>query len=82
MTADIYAIQEHMEVIGSDGRHVGDVDHVLDRDIKLTRRDSEAVDGKHHLIPFDWVERVAPNERKVFLNCTQAEAEKRWRPVQ
>ena len=77
---DIFAIREHMEVLGSDGRHVGDVDHVLERDIKLTRRDSEA-QGVHHLIPVDWVERVVPNERKVFLNCTQAEAEARWRPV-
>lgn len=78
---DIFAIREHMEVLGSDGRHVGEVDHVLGEDIKLTRRDSEAIDGKHHLIPVSLVDRVAPQERKVFLNCTQAEAERRWRPV-
>ncbi len=39
---DLTTIRERMEVIGSDGGHVGDVDHVLDQgEIQLTRRDAE-----------------------------------------
>ena len=41
-------IRAHMEVIGADGVHVGTVDHVSDRRIKLTKKDS--VDGHHHYI--------------------------------
>ena len=86
--ADIFAIQEHMEVLGSDGRHVGDVDHVLDQgEIQLTRRDSEAeteqgVSRGHahpHFIPLDWVERVDSNADRVQLSLTKGEAESRWR---
>jgi hypothetical protein len=43
-------IQEHMEVVGSDGKHVGTVDHKEDGDrIMLTKNDSQA-GGHHHLI--------------------------------
>ena len=46
-------IREHMEVVGSDGGHVGTVDY-LDGParIKLTRDDS--LDGMHHFIPTDF----------------------------
>ncbi len=42
-------IREHMEVIGADGVHVGTVDAVEGRRIKLTRKDSGAgfEDGGH-----------------------------------
>jgi hypothetical protein len=33
-------IKEHMEVVGSDGQHVGTVDGVEDDRIKLTKSDS------------------------------------------
>jgi hypothetical protein len=58
------SIREHMEVVGSDGAHVGTVDHLegVDR-IKLTREDS--FDGKHHFIPTDMVDHV---DRYVHLN--------------
>jgi hypothetical protein len=50
-------IKEHMEVVGSDGRHVGTVDHLEGEDrIKLTRSDSP--DGRHHFVPLSWVSRV------------------------
>jgi hypothetical protein len=63
-------IREHMEVLGSDGGHVGTVDH-LDGDsrIKLTRDDS--ADGKHHFIPTDWVDHV---DAHVHLNKPADEA--------
>ena len=31
------SIREHMDVVGSDGKHVGKVDHVLGSDLQLTR---------------------------------------------
>ena len=64
------SIRERMEVVGSDGQHVGTVDH-LDRSdrIKLTRDDS--ADGKHHFIPTDGVEHV---DESVHLNKPADEA--------
>ena len=50
-------IREHMEVRAADGRHVGTVDHMEGENrIKLTKNDSQ--DGKHHMIPLDWVDHV------------------------
>lgn len=44
-------IKEHMEVLGSDGQHVGTVDYMEGTDqIKLTKSDEDA-DGLHHFIP-------------------------------
>ena len=44
-------IKEHMEVIGSDGVHVGTVDHMEGADqVKLTKTDEDAGD-EHHFIP-------------------------------
>ncbi len=57
-------IREHMEVIGSDGAHVGTVDHLDGEDrIKLTKNDS--ADGEHHFIPTAWVDHV---DEHVHLN--------------
>ena len=59
------AIKEHMEVIGSDGKHVGTVDHVEGADkIKLTKSDPQS-GGQHHLIPLKLVQRV---DDKVHLS--------------
>ena len=61
---DPQAIKEHMEVIGSDGKHVGTVDHVEGGDkIKLTKGDPQS-GGQHHLIPLKLVQRV---DEKVHL---------------
>ena len=85
---DLTTIRERMEVIGADGGHVGDVDHVLDQgEIQLTRRDAEAEtepgvregQAHHHYIPLDWVERVDSNANRVQLSVTKGEAEARWR---
>ena len=63
-------IKEHMEVVGSDGQHVGTVDFIEGSNtIKLTKSDSK--DGKHHLIPADWVARV---DQKVHLNKSSQDA--------
>jgi hypothetical protein len=51
-------IREHMEVIGSDGQHVGTVDHLEGSNrLKLTKTDPKA-GGQHHFIPIDWIDHV------------------------
>jgi hypothetical protein len=69
-------IREHMEVVGSDGGHVGRVDHVRDGDIELAKLDLGA-GFKHHLIPMTWVDHV--EEDKVCLNLTKDAAKSAWR---
>lgn len=69
-------IREHMEVVGSDGGHVGKVDHVQGGDIELAKFDMGS-GFKHHLIPLTWVEQV--QEDKVCLNMTKDAAKAAWR---
>jgi hypothetical protein len=70
------AIREHMDVVGSDGKHVGRVDHVLVDEIELSRWDMSA-GLKHHLIPLTWVELV--DDEGVHLNRTRDAAKAAWR---
>ena len=49
-------IKEHMEVIGSDGVHIGMVDKVEQDRIKLTRKDSPS--GQHRYLPVGLVATV------------------------
>jgi hypothetical protein len=72
---DAGSIREHMEVIGSDGEHVGRVDHVLGQEIELARMDLGA-GFKHHMIPVSWVDRI--EDEKVCLTLTKDEAKSRW----
>lgn len=65
-----------MEVVGSDGGHVGRVDHVSGREIELARLDTGS-GMKHHLIPMTWVDHVEQN--KICLNLTQDAAKAAWR---
>ena len=68
-------IKEHMEVVGSDGQHVGTVDHVQGTDrIKLTKNDPKS-GGQHHLIPLDWVAHI---DGKVHLNKSTRDAITQW----
>jgi len=67
-------IHEHMEVIGSDGSHVGIVDHVEGQTIRLTRSDP-AAGGVHHWIPLEWVDLV---DDVVHLSKPCDEATRRW----
>jgi hypothetical protein len=69
-------IKEQMEVVGSDGVHVGTVDHLEGPDmVKLAKSDPDA-DGEHHFIPLAWVDHV---EMKVHLKQSGAEAKARWK---
>lgn len=67
-------IAEHMEVVGSDGGHVGTVDHVQGDQIKLTKNDS--TDGKHHLIPTSLVATV---DTRVHLSKSGDEVKGSWK---
>lgn len=69
-------IREHMEVVGSDGGHVGKVDHVMGGDIELSKLDLGA-GFKHHLIPITWVDTIQND--KVCLNLTKDAAKAAWR---
>jgi uncharacterized protein (TIGR02271 family) len=63
-----------MEVVGSDGEHVGVIDHVDGATIKLKRMDP-ASGGTHHLISTDWVE--SAND-KIVLKTAAGEVKSRW----
>jgi hypothetical protein len=54
---DAFQIRDHMEVLGSDGVHVGVVDSVEDDRVKLTRKDAVA-QGRHHYVALDQVASV------------------------
>ena len=68
-------IKEHMEVLGSNGKHVGTVDHMDGTSrIKLAKNDPSA-GGKHHFISTAWVDHV---DTQVHLNKTSQDAMKSW----
>ena len=68
---DASQIKEHMDVVGSDGQHVGTVDHLDGQRIKLTRKDPSA-QGEHHYIGLDMVSSV--QDGRVRLACTADQA--------
>lgn len=69
-------IREHMEVIGSDGRHVGRVDSVMGAEIELAKFDTSS-GLKHHMIPVTWVDHV--ENEKLCLDRTAEAAKAAWR---
>lgn len=68
-------VTEHMEVVGSDGAHIGTVDKVRGDRIVLTKSDPDA-GGHHHSIPSRWIESV---DDKVTIRKTADEAKAAWR---
>jgi hypothetical protein len=68
-------VQDQMEVVGSDGEHVGTVDHKETADrIILTKHDPKA-GGRPHLISVKWVDYV---DDKVHLNKPSRKAMSEW----
>jgi len=65
-----------MEVVGSDGGHVGKVDHLVGDEIELSKLDLGA-GLKHHMVPMSWVDRVEGD--KVWLNRTKDAAKAAWK---
>ncbi len=68
-------VNEHMEVVGSDGQHVGTVDKVRGDRIVLTKGDADA-GGHHHSIPSRWIESV---DDRVTIRKTADEAKAAWK---
>jgi len=73
---NVSEIREHMEVVGSDGGHVGKVDHVMGEEIELAKFDMGA-GFRHHLIPITWVETI--QDDKLRLTMTKDEAKASWK---
>ncbi len=71
---DTSAIREHMEVIGADGVHVGTVDRLEGRRIKLSKRDSGqgSHEGHHHYISIALVAEVEGNRVRLSANASVA----------
>ncbi|WP_404711423.1 DUF2171 domain-containing protein [Sphingomonas sp. MMS24-J13] len=68
-------VQEHQEVVGSDGTHIGEVDHVRGDRILLTKSD-QAAGGHHHSIPSAWLQSV---DDKITVSKTAEQAKQHWR---
>ena len=66
----------HMEVVGSDGGHVGTVDHTERADRIVLTGDDLKAGGKPHLISTQWVDYV---DSKVHLNKPSRKALQEWR---
>ncbi|MCP1470537.1 hypothetical protein J3E64_002225 [Sphingobium sp. OAS761] len=69
-------VKEHMEVVGSDGEHVGTVDKCRGDRIILTKNDQDA-GGVHHSIPSRWIKSV--DATRVTIEKTAEEAQDAWR---
>jgi hypothetical protein len=69
-------IREHMEVVGSDGEHVGAIDRVAGDRLILTRSDPQS-GGVHHSLSCADLDRVEGD--KVILECSADKARERWR---
>ena len=72
--ADLSQIQEHAEVIGADGGHVGTVDKVDGNRIKLTKKDSGegSHEGHHHYISSGLVAGVENGTVRLSANADVA----------
>ena len=65
-------ITEHMTVIGSDGLHVGTVDHMQDGRIKLSKNDDPDGGHHHHFLGLDLVAAVEHGMVKLNLPAQEA----------
>jgi hypothetical protein len=66
-------ITEHMEVVGSDGEHVGTVDKLA---IKLTKKDP-AAQGQHHILNIDLAGSVEGGKLKLTIPAAEAMQEEK-----
>jgi hypothetical protein len=68
-------IREHMEILASDGVHVGVVDHLEGDRVKVTKSDPVS-EGQHHYFPLDWIERI---DAHIHLKPSSSEVLARWK---
>ncbi len=70
---DMSRVREHMEVIGADGVHVGTVDRVENRRLKLTKTDhGEGGDLQHHYIDAGLIAEVEGDRIRLSANAAVA----------
>ena len=71
---DASKLKEHMEVIGADGVHVGTIDRVEGKRIKLTKKDSGegSHKGHHHYVPLSLVADVEGDKVRLSANGSVA----------
>jgi hypothetical protein len=69
-------IREHMEVLGSDHKHVGTVDRTAGDRLILAKSDPDS-GGVHHSLSCSDIDRVEGD--KIILDCSAEEAKDRWR---
>ena len=75
MSGNAAQVKEHMEVVGSDGKHVGTVDHMDGDRIKLTKKDDPDGSGQHHhFIPASSIAGVEGNRVKLSMPADQAKS--------
>jgi hypothetical protein len=72
--SSIDQVKEHMEVNGADGVHVGTVDAVEGRRIKLTKRDSGqgSHEGHHHYVSIGLIAAVEGDKVRLSANAAVA----------
>jgi len=69
---DLSQVQEHMEIIGADGVHLGTVDKVEGDRIKMTKADSGSHGDHHHYLSRGLIAAVDGNQ--VRLSATSSSA--------
>ena len=73
---NLSSVREHMEVIGADGVHIGQVDRVEGDRIKLTKADSG--EGRHHdhhhFIPASLIADIEGDKVRLSANADVAVA--------
>jgi hypothetical protein len=73
MSGHASEIRPHMEIVGSDGQHVGTVDAVEGDRIKLTRKDDPDGSGQHHhYLAIGMVATVAGNQVRLNVAARMA----------
>lgn len=65
---DLSNINEHMEIIGADGVHIGTVDKIEGDRIKMTKADSGSHSSHHHYISGGLVAEVEGNRVRLSAN--------------
>jgi hypothetical protein len=65
---DLSQIREHMEVVGADGVHIGTVDRVEGRRIKLVRADSGSHPSHHHYLSAGLIADIEGNKVRLSAN--------------
>lgn len=68
-------VQDHMEVVGSDGKHVGIIDHKESADRIILAKNDPTAGGRPHLISIKWVDYV---DAKIHLNKPSKKAMMEW----